>query len=35
MWDKGIGNAFREWDGFSHDWPVWHKMLNMYIGGHD
>ncbi len=35
LWSKGIGNALREWDGFAHDWPVWYKMLNMYIGGHD
>jgi esterase/lipase superfamily enzyme len=35
LWSKGIGNALREWDGFSHDWPVWHRMINMYIGGHD
>ena len=33
LWAKGIGNALREWDGFSHDWPVWHKMVNLYIGG--
>lgn len=35
LWQKGIGNALREWDGFAHDWPVWHKMINLYIGGHD
>jgi esterase/lipase superfamily enzyme len=35
LWQKGIGNALREWDGFAHDWPWWHKMINMYIGGHD
>ena len=35
MWGKGIGNALREWDGFAHDWPVWHRMMNMYVGGHD
>jgi esterase/lipase superfamily enzyme len=35
LWNKGIGNALREWDGFSHDWPYWHKMINLYIGGHD
>jgi esterase/lipase superfamily enzyme len=35
LWAKGIGNALREWDGFAHDWPVWHKMINLYIGGHD
>jgi esterase/lipase superfamily enzyme len=35
LWGKGIGNALREWDGFAHDWPVWHKMVNLYLGGHD
>jgi esterase/lipase superfamily enzyme len=35
LWDKGVGNALREWDGFAHDWPVWYKMLNLYVGGHD
>jgi esterase/lipase superfamily enzyme len=35
LWNKGVGNALREWDGFAHDWPVWHDMVNKYIGGHD
>jgi esterase/lipase superfamily enzyme len=35
LWQKGIGNALREWDGFSHDWPWWHKMINLYVGGSD
>ena len=35
LWQKGIGNALREWDGFSHDWPVWHRMINLYINGAD
>jgi esterase/lipase superfamily enzyme len=35
LWNKGIGNALREWDGWSHDWPYWHKMIRMYINGHD
>lgn len=35
LWDKGIGNALREWDGWSHDWPYWEKMLLAYINGHD
>ncbi len=35
LWVKGIGNALREWDGFAHDWPTWHEMLRLYIGGHD
>lgn len=35
LWQKGIGNALREWDGFAHDWPVWRNAITMYIGGHD
>ncbi len=35
LWQKGIGNALRIWDGWSHDWPYWEKMLLTYIGGHD
>ena len=35
LWNKGIGNALRVWDGWSHDWPYWMKMLRLYIGGHD
>jgi esterase/lipase superfamily enzyme len=35
LWAKGIGNALREWDGWSHDWPYWERMLSLYIGGHD
>ena len=35
LWNKGIGNALRLWDGWSHDWPYWEKMLHLYIGGHD
>jgi esterase/lipase superfamily enzyme len=35
LWSKGIGNALRIWDGWSHDWPYWAKMLPTYIGGHD
>jgi len=35
LWDKGIGNALRLWDGWSHDWLYWQQMLTMYIGGHD
>ena len=34
LWSKGIGNALREWDGWSHDWPYWQKMIRLYIGGH-
>lgn len=35
LWGKGIGNALREWDGWSHDWPYWHNMIQAYINGHD
>ena len=35
LWEKGIGNALREWDVWSHDWPYWMKMMHAYIGGHD
>lgn len=35
LWDRGIGNALRVWDGWAHDWPYWQQMLQVYIGGHD
>ena len=35
LWDKGIGNALRVWDGWAHDWPWWQQMVRTYIGGHD
>ncbi len=35
LWQKEIGNALRIWDGWSHDWPYWLKMIQLYIGGHD
>jgi esterase/lipase superfamily enzyme len=35
LWVKEIWHAFREWDGWSHDWPYWQKMIRMYIQGHD
>jgi len=35
LWDKGVGNALRVWDGFAHDWPVWKHMLDRYLSGHD
>jgi esterase/lipase superfamily enzyme len=35
LWGKGIWHALRVWDGFAHDWPVWARMLPLYIGGHD
>lgn len=35
LWGKGIGNALRLWDGWAHDWPWWHQMIRLYVGGHD
>lgn len=35
LWQKGIGNALRLWDGWAHDWPYWQHMLRLYISGHD
>jgi esterase/lipase superfamily enzyme len=35
LWNKGIGNALRLWDGWAHDWPWWRQMIRLYIGGHD
>jgi esterase/lipase superfamily enzyme len=35
LWDKGIGNALRVWNGWYHDWPYWQQMLRQYISGHD
>jgi esterase/lipase superfamily enzyme len=35
LWERGIWHALRIWDGFAHDWPVWARMLGLYLGGHD
>lgn len=35
LWERGIGNALRIWDGWAHDWPYWQQMMALYIGGHD
>jgi esterase/lipase superfamily enzyme len=35
LWSKGIWHANRIWDGWSHDWPYWQRMLRQYIGGSD
>lgn len=35
LWAKGIGNAYREWDGWAHDWPYWMQMMQTYLSGHD
>lgn len=33
LWNKGIWHALRVWDGWAHDWPYWHKMIQLYIHG--
>ena len=35
LWEKGIGNALRIWDGHAHDWPFWEQMVRVYLQGHD
>ncbi len=35
FWNKGIWHALRVWDGFAHDWPQWHEMIQDHIGGPD
>jgi esterase/lipase superfamily enzyme len=35
LWSKGVGNALRLWDGWSHDWPYWRQMIKLYISGND
>lgn len=35
LWGKNIWHALRVWDGWSHDWPWWQRMIQHYIGGHD
>lgn len=35
LWNQGIGNALRVWNGWAHDWPYWEQMIVKYIGGHD
>jgi len=35
LWQKGIGNALRVWDGSAHDWPYWERMARLYLQGHD
>jgi esterase/lipase superfamily enzyme len=35
LWSKDVWHALRIWDGLGHDWPVWQRMLRLYIGGHD
>lgn len=33
LWSVGVWHAMRWWDGWAHDWPYWHKMIGLYIGG--
>jgi hypothetical protein len=33
LWSKGVWHAMRWWDGWSHDWPYWQKMILHYING--
>lgn len=35
LWGRGIGNAYRQWNGFAHDWPWWERMIRLYLRGHD
>ena len=35
LWSKHVGNALRIWDGWSHDWPYWRRMIRTYIAGSD
>jgi esterase/lipase superfamily enzyme len=34
LWERGVGNALRIWDGWAHDWPWWRDMIRTYAGGH-
>lgn len=35
LWGRGVWHALRIWDGWSHDWPYWKRMLKLYLDGHD
>lgn len=35
LWEKGVGNALRLWDGWAHDWPWWRDMIRIYVNGSD
>lgn len=32
LWERGVGNALRLWDGWAHDWPWWREMIVRYVG---
>ncbi len=35
LWSKGVWHAMRWWDGWAHDWPFWHQMIQQYLHGAD
>lgn len=35
LWNKGVWACYREWSGWSHDWPYWMNMTRQYVAGHD
>ncbi len=35
LWSKQIWHALRIWNGWSHDWPYWQQMIQIYINGAD
>lgn len=35
LWSKNIWHAMRWWDGWSHDWPYWNRMISLYWNGND
>ncbi len=35
LWSKDIWPAYREWEGWSHDWPYWQQMMRLYVQGYD
>jgi esterase/lipase superfamily enzyme len=35
LWSKDIWPAYREWDGWCHDWPYWQQMMRLYVHGYD
>lgn len=31
LWKKDIGNHLAVWQGETHDWPVWRRMIQQYL----
>lgn len=31
LWSKDVWHALRIWDGWSHDWPYWQRMIREYV----